>query len=241
MINLRKGGGIHAFLGRLTAEAAPVPGIAELTLLRVDREGGSLILHSLFSVPVGPYDPDQRLFGCRGNLPPEELPAITEIPVASFGALRSVNAVSRDDHRVHLDGFPPSRWQAMPCERAIIKEEGKSFLSGESPSPLQMPLRPSSIWKVVLARFQKNYFLYWLIKSLLTRRPLTAFSLPSRETQKASMRCQPILHFSFSLPMEGGPLFLPYLERLQTLYPGPTPGVLHLRLRVRKIGILILN
>ena len=67
--DLRKGGGLHAFLGRLTAEAAAVPGLAELTLLGVDQDGGAHILHSLFSVLVGPYDPDRRLFGCRGELP----------------------------------------------------------------------------------------------------------------------------------------------------------------------------
>ena len=42
--DLRKGGGLHAFLGRLTAEAAAVPGLAELTLLGVDQDGGSHIL-----------------------------------------------------------------------------------------------------------------------------------------------------------------------------------------------------
>ena len=115
--DLQKGGGLHAFLGRLTAEAAPVPGLAELTLLGVDQDGGAHILHSLFSVPVGPYDPDRRLFGCHGELPTEGLPAITEIPVASFVALRAVSAVSREDHRVHLEGVPPSGWQTMPCER----------------------------------------------------------------------------------------------------------------------------
>ena len=56
---LRKGGGVYAFLGRLTAEAAPVLGLAELMLLGLDRYGGAHILHSLFSVLVGPYDPDQ--------------------------------------------------------------------------------------------------------------------------------------------------------------------------------------
>ena len=77
-------GGVYSFLGRLTAKVAPVPGLAELTLLGVDRYGGAHILHSLFSVLVGPYDPDRRLFGCRGELPAEGLPAITEILVASF-------------------------------------------------------------------------------------------------------------------------------------------------------------
>ena len=103
------------FLGHLRAEAAPVPGLVEITLLGVDRDGGAHILHSLFSVPVGPYDPKRRLFGCCWDLPPEVLPAITKIPVASFGALHVVTSVSRDDHQVHLEGSPPSCWQTMPC------------------------------------------------------------------------------------------------------------------------------
>ena len=99
---------VCAILGRLTAEAALVPGLEELTLLGVDRDGGAHILHSLFSVTAGPYNPDWRLFGCRGGIPPEGLPAITEIPVASFVALRTVSAVSREAHRVHLEGVPHS-------------------------------------------------------------------------------------------------------------------------------------
>ena len=103
----RKGGGLHAFLGRLTAKAAPVPGLAELTLLGVDWDGGAHILHSLFSVPVGPYDPYRQIFGCNGELPAEGLTAITEILVASFAALRAVSTVSWEDHQVHLEGVPP--------------------------------------------------------------------------------------------------------------------------------------
>ena len=105
-----KGGGVHAFLGRRTAEAAPVLGLAELTFLGVDQDGGAHILHSLFSVPIGLYDSDRRLFGFCGELPAEGLPAITEIPVASFVALHAVSAVSREDYRVHLEVSPPSDW-----------------------------------------------------------------------------------------------------------------------------------
>ena len=50
---LWKGGGFHAFLGRLTAELARVLGLAELTLLGVNREVGAHIFHLLFSVLVG--------------------------------------------------------------------------------------------------------------------------------------------------------------------------------------------
>ena len=105
---LRKGGGIHAFLGRLTSEAAPVPILVALTLLKVDWDGEAHIIHSLFSVPVGPYDPYHQLFGCRGELPPEGLPAITDIPVASFLARRGISAVPLDNHIVHMEGVSPS-------------------------------------------------------------------------------------------------------------------------------------
>ena len=71
----KKGGGIHAFLGHLTAEAASVPGLTELN---------HHILHPFLSVPVGPYNPYHWLFGCCGELPFEGLPVITKIPVTSF-------------------------------------------------------------------------------------------------------------------------------------------------------------
>ena len=70
LANLRKGGGVHAFLALLTDEASPVPGLADHTLLGVYRDVGAHILHLLFSVPVGPYDPYRRLFGCCGEFPP---------------------------------------------------------------------------------------------------------------------------------------------------------------------------
>ena len=110
LTDIQKGGGLHAFLVRLAAEADSFLGLAELTVMGVDRDGGAHILHSLFSVPFGPYDPDQQLFGCRGELPTEGLPAITEILVAFFAALRAVSAVSSEDHRVHLEVVPPSGW-----------------------------------------------------------------------------------------------------------------------------------
>ena len=96
-------------------------------LLGVDRVGGAHILHSLFSVPVGPYDPDRRLFGCRGELSLNGFPAINKILVASFEALRSVINVSRDDHRLHPEGPPPSIWKTMSCKKAIRKGEERSL------------------------------------------------------------------------------------------------------------------
>ena len=114
-------------MGRLLADADPVLGLAELTLLGDDLGGGAQIIHSLFSVLVGPYNTNWSFFGCRRELLSEGLPAITNILVAFFGALRAVNSVSLDDHRVHVEGVPPSGWQTMPCERATSKEEGRSL------------------------------------------------------------------------------------------------------------------
>ena len=141
--NLWKGGRIHAFVGRLTAVASPVPELAELTLLDFDQDVGAHMFHLLLSVPVGTYDLDWRLFRCCGELPPERLPTITNIPVASFGALHAVSTVSRDDHRVHLEGVRPSGWQTMPCDRASSNEEvrslfwqGLAFLTPDASAPL---------------------------------------------------------------------------------------------------------
>ena len=56
--DLRKEGVPHAFLGRLTAEEVPVPGIMEFTILGVYLDGGAQILHLLFSITVGNYNTD---------------------------------------------------------------------------------------------------------------------------------------------------------------------------------------
>ena len=48
---------------------------------------------------------------------------IANILVDSFGARCDVSAMSQDDHRVHLEGFPPSSWQTTPCKRASGKAE----------------------------------------------------------------------------------------------------------------------
>ena len=69
LTKLQKEGRIHTILGRLTAEAVPVPDLAELTLIGVDQDGGPHILHSLFSVLFRIYDLDRRFFRCCGELP----------------------------------------------------------------------------------------------------------------------------------------------------------------------------
>ena len=99
---LRKGGVIHALLCRLMSVTVPGPGLAELTLLEVDQNRGVHILHFIFYVPAGPYNPGRILFGCCRDPTSEGLPFITKITVDSFGERRVVSAVSREDHQVHL-------------------------------------------------------------------------------------------------------------------------------------------
>ena len=123
-IKLHRGGGIHAFLGRLTAEAAQVPSLERLTLIEVERYVGAHILQSFFSVPVGPYDPYHWLFGCIREIPSEGIPAIVDIPVASFAEQRVVSAVSQEDHIVYMEGVSPSSCRTKPCEIASCKAEG---------------------------------------------------------------------------------------------------------------------
>ena len=124
---LRREGGIHTFLGHLTAEAAPFPGLVGLTLIGVDRAGVSHILHSFFSVPVRPFDPNHWLFGCREDITSEGPPVITEIYVASFTERHVFSAVSWEYHIVHLDRVLPSIWKTNPCERASGKAEGQNL------------------------------------------------------------------------------------------------------------------
>ena len=123
----QKSGGIHAFLGRLTVEATPVPGLGGLTLLGVNQDREAHILHSLFSVPVVLYNPDRQLFGCCGEQSPEGIPAITDIPVASFATWRDISTVFLDDHIFYVEGVLPSSWQKMPYERASDKAEGRNL------------------------------------------------------------------------------------------------------------------
>ena len=123
----RKGGATHAFLGRLATEAAPALSLAHLALLTVNWDGETHVLHSLFSVPVRPYNPDRRLFGCCGELPSEGLPAITDIPVAPFAVRCIVNAVPWGYHIVHVEGVSTPSWRSTPCERASGKAEGQNL------------------------------------------------------------------------------------------------------------------
>ena len=75
-------------------------------LVGVNRDRGAYIIHSLFSTLVGTNDPYRRLFRFHREITPEGIPAIMN----SFGALRTISAVSRDFNQVHLGGVPPYGW-----------------------------------------------------------------------------------------------------------------------------------
>ena len=42
---------------------------------------------------------------------------MVEITADAFSVQRFVRAVQREDHIRHLEGVPPSAWQATPCKR----------------------------------------------------------------------------------------------------------------------------
>ena len=230
LTDLWKGGGVHAFLGRLMAKAAPESGLLEFTLLGVYQDGGAHIIHSLFSVPVGPYDPKLRLFGCLRESPPEGIPSINEIPVTSFGALRAISAVSREDHRVHLEGVPPSGWLTTSCERGSRKEEGRSlsfrglsFLPPDAAAPF-FHLEGS------VGDFSKQIFLVLANQEPLYKEALDWLQFPFTGGTKDQYTAPAHTTFYFSSPIEGEPLFLLALELPQTLHK-----------RLPKIGSVLAN
>ena len=63
---LRYGRGLHAFLGILATYLDQSSNLERFALLPVDWYGEMHVLHSLFSVLVGTYDPECYLSGCRG-------------------------------------------------------------------------------------------------------------------------------------------------------------------------------
>ena len=85
-------------------------------------------MHSLFSVCVNFYSTECRLFACLGELPAEGPPPVIEISPDFFVARRSVRAVPRMDHIVHLGRISPLDWQTKPCERAA-KAAGTTTLT----------------------------------------------------------------------------------------------------------------
>ena len=110
----RSGRGLHSFLAHLESWVDPVPDFERVALFQVDLDKTVHLMHSLLSVPVGLYSTARRLFACCGELPLEGLHLVVELPVDAFSVRRSLRAVPRADHISHLEGVPPSAWQATP-------------------------------------------------------------------------------------------------------------------------------
>ena len=53
---------LPTILGHFDSRPYPVPGFEWLSLLGVDQDGTVHLLHLLFSIPVGLYSSDWRLF-----------------------------------------------------------------------------------------------------------------------------------------------------------------------------------
>ena len=132
--------------------------------------------------------------------------------MAYFVALRAVSAVSWEDHQVHLEGAPPSVWQTMPCKRVSHKEDGRSLSCWGLTFPSPDAAAPFFHLEGSVGKFSKELF-----PLLVGREPSYEEDLDWLQVQFAAPAHTT---FSFSSPVEGEALFLPALERLQTLYPG---------------------
>ena len=104
----RSGRGIHSFLAHLKSGVDPVPGLDRVTVVRVDPDRRVHLMHSLFSFRVELYSTQPHLFAGLGNLPPEGLPPVAEIPDEAFAARHSVRFVPQVDPVTHLGRISPS-------------------------------------------------------------------------------------------------------------------------------------
>ena len=132
---------------------------------------------------------------------------------------------------------PPLADRRRHARGRAERNRDESSLVGDLPSSCQIHLLPSFIWKGASGSFRNNSSLCWPINIPRTRRLSTGFSLPSRVTQKANMRRPPILHFPHLCPWRGGLCFFQRWIASNPSTPGPTPGMLNLRMRVRNYRI----
>ena len=108
MLKLCSGQGLHAFLSHLASGVDPVLRLELLARIFVDSDRTVQILHSLCSVLVGPYNMDRRLLAFSGDLPLEGLPMVIQLLVDILAVWCIVYATPREDHRLHVEGYPPS-------------------------------------------------------------------------------------------------------------------------------------
>ena len=73
-------------------------------------------MHLLFSVRVNAYLSQQRLFACLVELTAKPPPPVVEIQVESFVVRRSVRAVPRADHIIHIEGVAQTLCQPILCK-----------------------------------------------------------------------------------------------------------------------------
>ena len=96
----------------------PDPELERIDLIGVDRDITVHVLHSFFSVPVGPYSTVKRIYAFSGDLTTYGLLPVTGLPVASFSVWCAVGAVPREYHIVPVEDISSLIWKKTQCKRA---------------------------------------------------------------------------------------------------------------------------
>ena len=107
---------LHAFLGQLATAADPIPRFIQMVPLDVNQDIAVHLLHLLFSVPVGVYYMQRRIFAFKGELIDPGTPLVLEIPVEAFLVWRATSAVPQGNYARKLRVVTLINWQSMTCE-----------------------------------------------------------------------------------------------------------------------------
>ena len=88
-----------------------------MALLGVNQNVMVHLMQLLFSVLVGLYSSERKLFYCCRELPRKGIPPVEDMGIDAFEVWRAMHAVMRVDYISHLEGPPPDgrltpiRWQ----------------------------------------------------------------------------------------------------------------------------------
>ena len=134
------GEAIHSFISNLVQRRAP--GIQALCFLGVKTCGTTQLLHSLFSLPQGPYDESTpRLCALVDDVPADGFPTIALLTPMAFASNEPFPGSSEEEFESHVTGLPSTLLRNLDTnamQAASVADEGTrtinsrglTFLSG---------------------------------------------------------------------------------------------------------------